>query len=169
MTSTNWAALPLLPMILQIFTWNVRGLGSLKQSGKEGCKLLTDFRTLGPYDILLLQEHKLFRDEVDFISMRLGVVDGVWSPAQGNRYGGLAILLGERYAGRVVASGMDEENAFIWAKLDMAAAEIGIVNAYAPHSPEERALVWQRMQDTLESGVPWLLAGDFNFVERRKD
>lgn len=53
--------------------------------------------------------------------------------------------------------------------LAIEAGTIGFVNVYAPQSPAEWAEVWQRMQDTLESGIPWFMAGDFNFVERRRD
>lgn len=57
----SWFTLPLLPKVLRIFTWNIRGVGALKQRGEDSYKLLADFRSLGPYDIVLLQEPNFCR------------------------------------------------------------------------------------------------------------
>lgn len=75
-------------------------------------------------------------------------------PARGNNCSGLAILLGERYTGQVLDTGADEHNSFVWVKLATAAGEVGIANVYAPHSPEDHAQTWMRLQDTLKAGVP---------------
>lgn len=161
--------LPLLPMVLCIYTWNVRRLGALKSYAADGHKILVDFCTLGQYDIMVLQKHKLFAEDAPFVSKRLGVVRSVWAPAQGNHKGGLAILMGAQYVGNVLALGVDTKFMFVWVKLATEAGEIGLVNVYAPQSPLERAEVWQHMQGTLEEGVPWFLMGDFNFAKRRVD
>lgn len=72
-------ALPLLPLLMRICTWNVRGLNVLKQNDLEAYELLSDFDKLGPYDILMLQEHKLLEEDIDFVGMRLGNPRSCWA------------------------------------------------------------------------------------------
>lgn len=146
MTGASWLALPLLPMILRIYTWNVQGLNALKGNNRDAYKILEDSGTLGPYDVLLLQEHKLLDLDIEFVSKRLKVGKSRWVAAKGNHKGGLAIILGERHEHYLLELGSDEKFGFMWVKLATATGEIGIVNAYAPQSPHDRALMWNRIQ-----------------------
>lgn len=122
---------------------------------------------------MLLQEHKVPKESCVFVHKRLGAAEGFWSPAErtegGNAKGGLAVLVGERYKGKVKDAGVDTTNGFLWVVLATTAGLIGIVNVYAPHTPGARARKWHRLVQAIDPEVPWVLGGDFNFVERRQD
>lgn len=46
---------------------------------------------------------------------------------------------------------------------------MGVANVYAGHSPAKRGRIWRRMMASLDSSLPWIKGGDWNFVERRQD
>lgn len=161
----------LLPLMLRIISWNVQGLGGIVENSDEGRKILVNFKNLSFYDLLLIQEHKLTRGDIHFVDARLEAAKLVWTPCQprGQGRGGLAILVGERSAKKVIGSGVDKKREFIWIKLATPLGEMGIVNVYAPQKPAQRAVLWERMQQNLEAGVSWSLMSDWNFVERKQD
>lgn len=159
----------LLPFVLRIVSWNVRGLGEILENSDKGMKLLSNFKALAPFDLMFLQEHKLSRTEIPFVNRRIGNYRTIWTPCEGQGKGGLAILIGKRYEDKVLNWDIDKENAYIWLKLATPLGVFGIINVYALHKPEGRSRIWRRLQQALEPGIPWTIMGDMNFIERRKD
>ena len=47
--------------------------------------------------------------------------------------------------------------------------DISVLNIYAPHSSTERCALWGELLEVLPRDCRWILAGDWNFVERRVD
>lgn len=158
---------------LRIHSWNVQGLGGIARGTADGAQLLKDFKELGVYDFFFLQEHKLTKKKIPFVNKRIGAKKSFWSPAElskkGMPIGGLAILVGDRFADKVVDAGVDKENAFLWLQVVSETGVIGLVNVYTLHSPQARAPIWGRMLETLDLLVPWTVDGDLNFVERQQD
>lgn len=102
---------------LRIHTWNVQGLGDIPRGTLAGAELLRNFAEPGEYDFLFLQEHKLMREKIPFVSRRLKFKKAFWTPAKkgekGNAKGGLAIAVGDKFADKIVDAGVDKKNAFL--------------------------------------------------------
>lgn len=106
-----------------------------------------------------------------FVYKRLGAAEGFWLSAErtegGNVKGGLAVLVGERYKGKVKDAGVDIINGFLWVVFVITVGFIGIVNVYVLYTSGARARKWYRLVQVIDSEVSWVFGGDFNFVERR--
>lgn len=97
----------------------MRGLGGIIDNFDEGRKILVNFKKFSPYDLLLVQEHKLSKGDIHFVDAKLGASKSIWMPAQPEEQGrgGLAIRVRERYADKVTGSGVDKKREFIWINL----------------------------------------------------
>lgn len=103
---------------MRLITWNVQGLGEIQQGSIIGRRLLANFQALGLFDLLMVQEHKLTEHAIAFTDKRIGQYRSFWSPANGTK-GGLAIFVGTRYEDKVLDSGVDPENSYLWIKVAM--------------------------------------------------
>lgn len=66
-------------------------------------------------------------------------------------------------------AGVDRKNAYLWLKVATEVGIMGVANIYTGHSPAKRAKIWNRMIAEIDCALPWILGGDWNFVERRAD
>lgn len=72
----------LLHQALRVVSWNTQGLREVTKNSAVGGELLGNLRDLGEYDVLMLQEHKLFQDKTRFASKRIGAKKVFWTPAE---------------------------------------------------------------------------------------
>ena len=57
-----------------------------------------------------------------------------------------------------------------WVRLKgVLGGDVAVLNVYAPHSLAERSALWMELLARLPQGCRWLMAGDWNFVERSVD
>lgn len=104
------------------------------------------------------------------MNKRIGVKKFFWFSAEfskkGMFIGGLVILVGDRFADKVVDAGVDKENVFFWFQVVSETGVIGLVNVYIFYSSQVRVFIWGRMLEILDLLVSWTVDGDLNFVER---
>lgn len=61
-------------------------------------------------------------------------------------------------------------NRFQWIRLRaLTEGDVGIANVYAPNSPMECYYLWATMVHKLYQNCKWILNGDWNMVENKKD
>lgn len=147
-------------------------MGEIARGTLAGAELLKNFSDLGDFDFLLVQEHKLLKEKIPFVNKRLKYKKAFWTPAKkgkkGVPKGGLAIF-GDKFADRVVDAGVDTKNVFLWLTVVTEAGLLGVTNIYAGHSPAKRGKFWHRLLAAMDSSLPWIEGGYWNFVERRQD
>ncbi len=74
----------------------------------------------------------------------------------------IAVIVGE--------NGTLMENKVWWVILKgLPSGDLGVVNIYAPNIPKERCFLWVEMIQKLLRGCRWILANDWNMVERSTD
>lgn len=79
--------------------------------------------------------------------------------------GGLGLFVGDRFAEKILDAGVDSENSYLWVVVATETGKLGVADVYTLHSPSERARIWRRMIEELDTSFPWIIGGDFNFVE----
>ena len=161
-----------------IITHNIRGLNDPENIAKEK-NFLT---SLTPkVDIVMLQEHKLRGKALENLGSRLmpGCKSWVLEAAPGEQSwlnpnaagkGGVGILLANKYARLVTATGSLYEDMVVWIKLEgVEGGNVGLACVYAPNIPTERRHLWYILVDSLPKDCEWIIGGDFNMTERPED
>lgn len=132
-------------------------------------------------DVVMIQEHKLRGRALENIGSRLvpGCASWVLEAAPGKRSwlnpnatgkGRVGILLANKYAKLVMATGALYENRVVWIKLEgVEGGNIGLACVYAPNIPTERRHLWHTLLDALPKDCEWIIGGDFNITERPDD
>jgi hypothetical protein len=129
----------------------------------------------------MLQEHKLRGKTLENLGSRLmpGCASWVLEAAPGERSwlnpnaagkGGVRILLANKYARLVTATGSLYEDRVVWIKLEgVEGGNVGLACVYAPNIPTERRHLWHILVDSLPKDCEWSIGGDFNMTERPED
>jgi exonuclease III len=159
-------------------TFNARGLND--ESASDTLKLYIQ-DTHPRLDILAIQEHKLRGSTLT----RLG--SSLWrsasfrgldaSPGYGHAphedeagCGGVATFLAPQWSRLVSATGSLFDNRVHYFILSgLPGGDVGIANVYAPNSSPHRCALWTVLARELPSTCRWILLGDFNMVENRRD
>jgi hypothetical protein len=57
-----------------------------------------------------------------------------------------------------------------WVRLTrVPGGDLSILNVYAPNNAAARCVLWRELVESLDKDCSWILAGDWNFVERSQD
>ena len=161
-----------------IITHNIRGLDDPESIAKERgfISMLTP-----KVDVIMIQEHKLRGRALENLGSRLmpECASRVLEAAPGERSwlnpnaagkGGVGILLANKYAKLVTATGALYENRVVWIKLEgVEGGNIGLACIYAPNILTDRRHLWHLLVDALPKDCEWIIGGDFNMTERPED
>jgi exonuclease III len=156
-------------MKLTLISQNVQGMNDPLAPVKF-CNYYSDyFRTT---ELICVQEHKLRGQKLQDFGRQ------VWKDSQFLAYealpaynhsemepgvgsGGVGIFVAPYISHLVHASGVIGANMAQWITFrGYSGGDIGVVNVYAPHTPQERIYLWVELIQTLPSGPRWIFTGD---------
>lgn len=84
--------------------------------------------------------------------------------------GGLGMWIAPPLVHLICDSGSSRAGNAQWVRLKgIFGTDIGVLNVYAPHSLVDRRELWMELITILPRDCRWVMAGDWNFVERRAD
>lgn len=158
---------------VQTISWNVNGL-SRHQKWKTVHNVIKGL----DWSVFCLQETKL--DDAKLSKMRVPLVQGeqFWVPAAGSK-GGLMMVVHPSLAGNILDYGLDEDG---WAQtkngvvgpvqkwfqsivIQTPMGPVGVCNDYASQSIRGEKRLWDRIKETLDPSIGWIICGDLNFIE----
>lgn len=66
----------------------------------------------------------------------------------------------------IVSEGVAASSRAVWVCLKHPAwGKVGFVGVYGPNDPANRALLWTKLANSLDTSFNWLFVGDFNMIE----
>lgn len=164
-------------MILQVVTFNVRGLNDSRK-----IDILKNYlqKPNGGADIILLQEHKLRGEKAANLGPKLLLKRKHWTldaeagynvdGSEGAGRGGICTLLKENLAPLVSNHGTILHNRAFWFRLSgLPGGDVGVLNLYAPNNPRERIAIWQELSTRLPADCRWIVSEDFNMRQNQHD
>ena len=163
-------------MKFNILWYNVRGLNEPSSIATLRQYIQQQHPSL---DLLCLQETKLRHDAAQRLGRSLWRRAQCWSYEASAGYtpdgrqagrGGTAILLGPKWRKFVSATGSFLQNRACKVILSgIFVGDIGFLNIYAPNDPLHRCVLWETILRELPRHCQWIMLGDFNMVEARRD
>ena len=159
---------------MRICSWNVQGLGG-SQHQLEKRRFRREWEADGlckTIDIFLLQEHHLGRERTElFKDPLLGDWYTWWAPAHAmlERRGGVCISVRKSADIIILDHGILIEGRAMFCYLEWRNVKFGVLNVYAPNISNERTSFWRLLANKIPSVDNWIVAGDFNMIERVED
>jgi exonuclease III len=143
---------------MRLLSWNARGLGD-DDKNDTVCTLLNDARA----DIICIQETKLHKITVfkakKFLPSQF--TDFLYHPSDGTSAGLLIAWNPKEYKMQIIDSKLHAMTVLAESNRDN--TKFTLTNVYAPCDQAERSLFFQEMKEiTIDTSIPWVLAGDFN-------
>ena len=163
---------------ITIATQNTRCLGQGLTGRRKRRDLKDLFKHTTPStDILLLQETKISETaslkQARLIEFRKGTSlwnEGTFSARTVRFKGGTGIILSERMANSVTSHGVLYPGRAQYVTLQLSPHfQIGILNVYGYSHTGPRAMLWNHLAQAELPEAHWVLAGDFNNIERSTD
>lgn len=168
----------------QVVSGNVGGLSA----DKKWRRVKDFFANKCTWDVAFLQETKMTEAKLKKRMVPLMEGEGKWVFTS-RSHGGLAMFFHPRMEAKVLSSGHDQvgwtppptarqrarniaptrQFWYQWAILDTKLGHVGLCNIYGPQSDRGRKELWERISQSLDLDVPWILGGDKNFVESAMD
>jgi exonuclease III len=146
--------------MLNIATWNVRGLGG--ENMRPKLRIIKRYMRDNRIQILLLQETKL--DERGIQDKKTWWKGAqYWAPARGSQ-GGTAILLTKDCPGQVIDEAVDGYGHWQWIKLKLEFRTIGICNVYVPSQRHNKQIFMEHLPWRLPDTAQYIIAGDWNAI-----
>ena len=150
-------------MRLKLLSLNVRGLGSPSK-----VNLLCRELELLNYDIFLLQEtHVSCKSQADLIE-RVWRGKCFWSFGTG-KSAGVAVFLSPNFSGSVQRFVFDSDGRVLSLLLHLNSLKLNLVNVYAPNGVSDRKTFFELLHHFFLSQGDYIIAGDFNCVDRAID
>jgi hypothetical protein len=88
----------------------------------------------------------------------------------GTGSGGIAMLIFSKLNHLIHSQGNINDNQTQWVILQgCPGGDLGVLNVYALHMPQDCILLWQIIEVTLPTGIQWVLASNWNMVLDRND
>jgi hypothetical protein len=82
----------------------------------------------------------------------------------------VGILLANKYARLVTATGSLYDDRVVWIKLEgVEGGNVGLACVYAPNIPTERRHLWHILVDSIPKDCEWIIGEDFNITVRPED
>lgn len=159
-------------MKLRIMTQNVQGLNDTEAPSRVRQYYKDHLKSL---DVLAFHEHKLRGEKLKALSTQ------VWKDALfvGNEAtvaynhgpqdeeagkGGVCMFISPKISHLVKDIGRLGSQAQWLTLVGTPSGDIGLLNVYAPNSPQERTYLWDQLVEELPPGFKWVLFGDWNMV-----
>jgi len=155
---------------MKLISWNVNGIRAVLKKG------FLDFLGEHQPDVLLLQEVKAERDQVD-VDFKLGGWDISWNAAEKKGYSGVAAFTRLPILSETLGIGIEEHDQE-GRVLTLEYEEFFVVNVYTPNSQNElRRLAYRQKWNAdflayvkgLEETKPVIFAGDLNVAHQEID
>ena len=150
-------------MRLKILSLNVHGLGSPSK-----VNLLCHELELLSYDIFLLQEtHVSCESQADSVE-RVWRGKCFWSSRVG-KSAGVAVFLSPNFSGVVQRFVFDSDGCVLSLLIQLNSVKLNLINIYAPNGVSDRKTFFEQLHHHFLSQGDYVIAGDFNCVDRAID
>lgn len=150
-------------MALKILSINVRGFGSPAKTSL----IFHELNRLN-YDFVFLQEtHVSCKKRADHLES-LWNGKCYWSFGTG-KSAGVAVFVSPHFTGKIDRFVFDSDGRIFSALVNFGSFNLNLVNIYAPNTASDRKSFFERIHEFFLSQGDYIIAGDFNCVDRTID